>query len=390
MGYSPNKVGFIALQLGGPSLNRLADALMIAYDDPTEFNKLVRELEKQPAAYLSANFKTTVDNVVRAAVAQGWDGNLILAARDLNPGNVALQKVAASHFATPITVVEKAEPPKPIDYAKDADVQVLERSVTALGYVRFEDFLESFTRISRRVCKVEVTVGQTSESGTGFLVGADVVLTNYHVVEDLLAREGKSAGVTCRFDYLGPEKNRRGTTHALSAAAAFPIAWGKPSPVDGIQNGGGQLPDEGDLDYALLRLETKVADEDLTLDGPKRGFIKISAAPSPAEQPAAFAAGAPLVIVQHPEGAPLSLAIDTQSVIGLNGNNTRLRYRTNTEEGSSGSPCCTMDLVPIALHHAGDPKSGLRYKAQYNQGIPLQTIVAHIRKNFAEAAALLG
>ena len=41
---------------------------------------------------------------------------------------------------------------------------------------------------------------------------------------------------------------------------------------------------------------------------------------------------------QHPEGTPLKLALDTEAVISLNANNTRVLYSTNTEPGSSGSP----------------------------------------------------
>ena len=50
----------------------------------------------------------------------------------------------------------------------------------------------------------------------------------------------------------------------------------------------------------------------------------------------------------------MKLALDTKAVIGLNGNGTRLRYRTNTEPGASGSPVFTVDWSIVALHHYGD------------------------------------
>ena len=67
----------------------------------------------------------------------------------------------------------------------------------------------------------------------------------------------------------------------------------------------------------------------------------------------------------------MKLAMDTQAVIGRNSNGTRIKYRTNTEPGSSGSPCFTMDWDIVALHHYGDPQ----WQAPlFNQGVPIQLI----------------
>jgi V8-like Glu-specific endopeptidase len=114
-------------------------------------------------------------------------------------------------------------------------------------------------------------------------------------------------------------------------------------------------PQPKDLDYALLRLTTQA---------PNRGYLKLSDSPP-------SAAGDPLIIVQHPDGEPLRFAIDTTSVIGLVHDGLRLRYSTNTAPGSSGSPCFSMDWDLLALHHLGDPKSGL---ATFNQGVPVGLI----------------
>jgi V8-like Glu-specific endopeptidase len=74
----------------------------------------------------------------------------------------------------------------------------------------------------------------------------------------------------------------------------------------------------------------------------------------------------------------MKLAMDTQAVIGLNGNGTRLNYRTNTDPGSSGSPAFTMDWDIVALHHSGDPKY---LNPTYNQGVPIELIRQHIDAN---------
>jgi hypothetical protein len=83
-----------------------------------------------------------------------------------------------------------------------------------------------------------------------------------------------------------------------------------------------------------------------------------------------------LFIVQHPKGDPLQLALDTDAVIGMNANSTRVQYGTNTLPGSSGSPCFDRDWNLVALHHSGDPDFDPAHKAEYNEGIPFSAIRA--------------
>jgi hypothetical protein len=100
----------------------------------------------------------------------------------------------------------------------------------------------------------------------------------------------------------------------------------------------------------------------------------------------------PLLILQHPRAAPLMLALDTQGVTQRNANKTRVRYTTNSEPGSSGSPCFDMDWGLVALHHYGDPAySDPAYNDQpvYNQGIPIHMIRERLQRQ-NQAGALGG
>jgi hypothetical protein len=54
--------------------------------------------------------------------------------------------------------------------------------------------------------------------------------------------------------------------------------------------------------------------------------------------------------------------------------------RTNTEPGSSGSPCFDQDWGLVALHHAGDPDFSFGHAAAFNEGIPFGRIVAHLAR----------
>ena len=67
--------------------------------------------------------------------------------------------------------------------------------------------------------------------------------------------------------------------------------------------------------------------------------------------------------------------MDLNAIQQTNANGTRIRYATNTLPGSSGSPCFTLDWIPVALHHYGDPSFG---GAKYNQGVPLSAIARRL------------
>ena len=90
-----------------------------------------------------------------------------------------------------------------------------------------------------------------------------------------------------------------------------------------------------------------------------------------------FPPDTPLFIAQHPKGAPLKLALDTNAVIGLNAYGTRVTYRTNTDLGSSGSPVFDQNWNLVALHHSGDPESIM---PSYNEGVPFSAIMALLKR----------
>jgi hypothetical protein len=64
----------------------------------------------------------------------------------------------------------------------------------------------------------------------------------------------------------------------------------------------------------------------------------------------------------------------------MNKSGTRVRYRTNTVRGSSGSPCFTPVFDVVALHHTGDPNFAAGHAPGYNQGVPMHLIAAHLKE----------
>lgn len=209
-------------------------------------------------------------------------------------------------------------------------------------------------QITRQVCLVESAAGGI---GTGFLVGASSVLTNWHVVQKA-AENGLVGGLGCRFDYRVRADGSIDKGVRVNLGAGGIVDSSPYGPGEAANRPDDPAPKPDELDYALLDLAEPV--------GTARGIIAL-APDAPAVEP-----DDPLTIVQHPNGDVMKFALDTQSIIGMAPSGLRLRYRTNTEPGSSGSPCFTFDWRLLALHHMGDPASDL--PPTFNQGVPIGLI----------------
>jgi len=216
---------------------------------------------------------------------------------------------------------------------------------------------DRLSQVKRRVCRMEI---DGAAAGTGFLVGPDTVLTNWHVIERT-EQNGDLAQVRCRFDYVLHANGAREEGLVLALQADGCIDSSPYSQAETTATPDSPPPGDDELDYALLRLEARIGEDGTA----RRGWVDLH------QTVPDLQTGAPILIVQHPDGAPMKLAMDTQAIIGANENGTRLRYSTNTEAGSSGSPCFSMNWEIVALHHFGDPAWN---QPKFNQGVPIGRI----------------
>ena len=224
-------------------------------------------------------------------------------------------------------------------------------------------FLEQARLVGTRVARMRVpriangveqhAVGQL---GTGWLIGPRLLLTNHHVVNARepgepaasaadFARQAK--GAVGWFDYYveGRESVEVRTVDIVSSNA--------------------------ELDYALLRLE----DTAVLRDRPPLAVPRI---------PRALERGMRLNIVQCPDGGPLRYAIRNNFFVGRAPQNFKLRYLTDTKQGSSGSPVMDDDWQVVALHHGAQKVAPHLYKGEpgvesivkfHNQGIDIFRII---------------
>ncbi len=365
-------MSYAKLRLDGGEIERLTDLLNKAFL-PQRFAQFLLTRLDRPAHNYSAlddDFRTVLFKVVVAANAELWWRDLLRQARNAIPDDPGLIEFADHVAESPVV----AAPGRPGARLAGRELELKIRD--AESSFDIATWRRKLGQIETRVCRIELPAA--TARGTGFLVGPNVVLTNYHVIEDLYQGTADPRQAAVRFDYKVLDDGlsvNAGKAYAL--AADWLIDHSVYSPHD-LQVPPAPEPRPDELDYALLRLAGRPGDDPVGGDTPDprpapRQWIEAPAKDHDFTRKA-------LYIVQHPDGKPMQVTLDSEAVLGLNGNRTRVRYTTETQPGSSGSPCFGADWQWVALHHSGDPNYWRGRRAEFNQGIP----VAAIRKLLAD------
>jgi V8-like Glu-specific endopeptidase len=208
-------------------------------------------------------------------------------------------------------------------------------------------FLRKAMERSSAICRIELG----TRTGTGFLVGPNLVLTNYHVLVfdsgDNLEENAKR--VALRFGCFSAKTDSSdGQEFRL---ASEPIV--DQSPVD-------------EHDFLLLRVQDAIRGEEAIKPAPLEPSI-------PAEK-------SPLNIIHHPFGDTMKLSLSGNGVTGIYRDKGLLQYVTRAGEGSSGSPCFNDEWNVVGLHHAQRARSF----GSIREGILVQAIYDRIKKHLDE------
>jgi hypothetical protein len=176
--------------------------------------------------------------------------------------------------------------------------------------------LGKLVELAPSVCKLTVRAGGAEQYGTGFRVGADLLLTNWHVVHSKVDK-----------------------TPATMIAAEFAFeddAAGRPVRATPISCDSTIVALSQEDDWAVIR----------TLDPLEAGWPTIELANNavPDRDDAAF-------IIQHPMGMRKRVAFVRNQISYVD--DRVVQYLTDTDVGSSGSPVVDAEGRIIALHHAG-------------------------------------
>lgn len=340
------------LELMGPQYGVLGEALRATLR-LGQFDQMLKQrldINREDIA-LGEDYREIVFKVISEANRAGWVYKLVNALRQERPSIPVFVEYAAILGIGPRNF---------------PDISQLESIVNkANSLLDIAGFRSRLGQIEGQVCRVEL---RGNGIGTGFLVGASTVMTNFHVIEGIANKQQKIEDLTCLFDFKVHEDGMgicSGTTIKV-------IELIKYSPYDLADlNKNSKQPEPSNLDYALLRLDGEPGNKPIGsgVSGDPRGWVSFS------ETAYEFAPGSPLFIVQHPSGGAMKLALDTKAVIGLNSNKTRVEYNTNTEHGSSGSPCFSQNWELVALHHSGDPS----WIPRWNEGVPTSLILNDLK-----------
>lgn len=340
-------------------MEEIRNALLEAFSRDSLSQMLRLRLDKRLGNIVPQGaFETEVFNLLERADEEGWDVALVREAYRFNSGNISMLGIYEKYGLGPDIGIQFGGITQGSHRASERGFE----SIVSRNNPAFDIglWLKRLTEIKLRVCRIDIN---GSAHGTGFLVGPEAVLTNFHVVEPVCNEQPCNSTLSCLFDYelLANGRPTPGLRVHLAQEGGI-LAQSKYSAAEKEGKPDRTVPMLNELDFALLRLSVPIGGQPSagTLSE-KRGWETLP------QTRTSFAADDPIMIAQHPTGAPMKLAIDTTGVIGANSNETRIRYRTNTEEGSSGSPVFDRNWGLLALHHYGDPAWVFRPK--YNQGV---------------------
>lgn len=342
------------MTISGRQHEQLSEALRDAFRNPQRFEEFVkfRFNKNLYNITIAGDLKELAFDLINEADREGWVRNLILGARQSNPGNQKLINLIAKedYFTDTLNISLPSELS-----ARGAREKIIRQTNS---FLEPNEWLRKLSEILPQVCRIEFPQGQAQ--GTGFLIAPNVVITNFHVMENVIKQKVDYSDVVLRFDYqkLVGDELSNGTEHRLA----------KDWLLDQSPYVDNRLPTLDELDYTLIQVDGEPGNETLGEKGsPARGWIEL---PTKAYE---FLPQTPMFILQHPKGKSLKLAFDTDAIINVNKNHTIVKYKTNTEPGSSGSPCFNSNWDLVALHHMG-------IEGEYNAGTPFNTICSRLER----------
>jgi endonuclease G len=184
--------------------------------------------------------------------------------------------------------------------------------------------------------------------GTAWIVGPNLLLTNHHVINARLSNE-----VDASLEDFQLQATKSDVQFDYDEETSNPIGL-RVVALEGASK---------TLDYALIRIKDDNNREPLMLSGHRVEITDTSFLP--------------LNIIQHPGGLHKQVAFRNNLASGTD--RDTVRYLTDTDAGSSGSPVCDDFWRVVALHRGARRVEGINFYgkpcAYMNFGTQLQSIL---------------
>jgi len=245
--------------------------------------------------------------------------------------------------------------------SREALAQISQERIIGSSDLVDINYLELAIAVGRAVARIQIG----NEYGTGFMVGPGLLMTNHHVLED----EDDARRALAQFDY---QDNASGELlprqdFKLDVTSFF-------------------LTDKN-LDFTIVGVS---ANSDKNRPLTSYPWLKMIGETGKAEK------GDCLNIIQHPRGGLKQIAFRKNEIIEIpDGMKDFLYYTTDTEPGSSGSPCFNDQWELVALHHSGvaglnKQKQILRKDGQvWRKGVDPEGLIKWIGNEGARISALV-
>ena len=238
---------------------------------------------------------------------------------------------------------------KDVDWKRPLDSAQLEKITGKQSTLMPIAFLELGLQRAKAIARMNLGA---RGSGTGFLIGDDLLLTNHHVLED----EAQARAAKAQFNYQQT---------ASGLAATYDEYELDPDSPDGL------FKTSADDDWTVVKVKPKQG----IVPGSKWSALKVEEQDPQIDD---FT-----IIIQHPSGGPKQIALYHNVIVYIDPDKRVVQYLTDTEPGSSGSPVFDTNWNVIALHHSGgwlrEPGNDPKQTFYRNEGIHINTVIAGLK-----------